>query len=306
MGQCCAADVCGRGLVYGPVIIGWLYSLRARGFFSGLFCSSFDLPDFCCSLYAFCFFPLTCLLLSLHMEFAVHRLLPLYHCPFYTCLHFIHLIPPSPLPPTCLVPWFPSPSTRPLLLLQPRAMPGLARRASSVASSLTNGESTQGEESRKALTSTTTSETAEATMALKAVGGGGAGESSVSSEKAGSSPTEVPWLPFLVYRCFTATLKVHPFPPPHVSLIEFQGIKLPAVLQVRMRLLVFAGRVTWCCCGGLFRRIAPSVPPREYRVSYEVDLFRSSCLHSNCKRCTRPIAERRRNQSSVALTTCSG
>ncbi|PHJ22278.1 mediator complex subunit med14 [Cystoisospora suis] len=171
---------------------------------------------------------------SLHMEFAVHRLLPLYHCPFYTCLHFIHLLPPSPLPPTCLVPWFPAPSTRPLLLLQPRAMP---RRTSPSMSN--NGGDPQGEESRKALTGSTTSpETGETAVALKTVAGGGGetGDSSISTGKGGSTPTgEVPWLPFLVYRCFTATLKVHPFPPPHVSLIEFQGIKLPAVLQELQR-----------------------------------------------------------------------
>ncbi|CBZ53236.1 conserved hypothetical protein [Neospora caninum Liverpool] len=201
---------------------------------------------------------------SLCMEFALHRLLPLHHCRFYSLLHFLHLLPPRLEISSLLPPALPPPPTHPVLLLQPRVkVPPSDSRASSalpspedtpqpqevsqgrgsVSSSLaSSASSTVSGAERRAGESATEGKGEEATddaskdrdllKSREAVAGAEAPPNRLA-QRTPSPHTALS--PFSVYRCFTAALKVHPFPPPHVSLIHVQGIKLPALLQELQR-----------------------------------------------------------------------
>ncbi|KEP59817.1 UNVERIFIED_CONTAM: mediator complex subunit MED14 [Hammondia hammondi] len=162
---------------------------------------------------------------SLCMEFALHRLLPLQHCPFYSLLHFLHLLPPRVELPFLLPP-APVPSTtQPVLLLQPRLK--VAPPSSSSAGVQQGGvsEGRGGEE--RSQEPSVSKEEAPSRLAL--------GACSESQAAQGTASLAQQLSPFVVYRCFTATLRIHPFPPPHVSFIHIQGVKLPALLQELQR-----------------------------------------------------------------------
>ncbi|PFH33138.1 hypothetical protein BESB_083370 [Besnoitia besnoiti] len=165
---------------------------------------------------------------GLHMEFALHRLLPLHHCPFYSVLHFLHLLPPRAELPAFLPPASSPPATQPVLLLQPRVKfaadaccsAGGGPRAAKPAKA--SQDPAQAEAPPKEETPT---RPPDGPPALQ--GASHAHQPGLALARA--------FAPFTVYRCFTATLHVQPFPPPHVSHIHIRGIKLPALLQELQR-----------------------------------------------------------------------
>ncbi|KFG55604.1 mediator complex subunit MED14, partial [Toxoplasma gondii FOU] len=166
------------------------------------------------------------LLFSLCMEFALHRLLPLQHCPFYSLLHFLHLLPPRVELPFLLPPAPVPPTTQPARLLQPRLK---AAPPSSSSAGVQQGVVSEGRggEERSQEASSLSKEVVPSRLAV------GAWSESQAVQGTASFAQQVS--PFAVYRCFTATLRIQPFPPPHVSFIHIQGVKLPALLQELQR-----------------------------------------------------------------------